>query len=420
MYRLNEIIDKFSTLVGWRDTHTLARTDSGLYFQEAHPLLTLRAMRGIMPNDLILRYPIYEDGESYAKGKRVRVNDKCYESKHDDNTSPYYEVEDWMEYDILEDYLKDLICGGIKRVLSHFVGEKINNLESRNLIDKRTLFDGIGRKEGRNINSGRLVGFEFTPIRANGITTILNKVGMQFIGNVGMVKLYLFHSSQTEPIATKEVEYTNDRGGFMWFDLEDWVMPYVNENINAGGSWYVVYDEAALPSYMQSINFGRDWSREPCGTCNKGDAQLYHLMNKYLNVSPFYVATSDWDGTLWDIQDNIYTYGNNYGLNFMLSMACDVTDAILDEKFNFAQAIQLQVASDALRALALNPEVGVNRVQYNADRDNILFELSGNGQGVKGIQGELDRIYKTLSIDTKGLDPICMGCHNRGVHYRSI
>ena len=243
---------------------------------------------------------------------------------------------------------------------------------------------------------------------------------MQFTGNVGTVKLYLFHSSQSEPIATKEVEYTSDKGSFMWFDLEEWVMPYVNDTINAGGSWYVVYDEASLADYMQSINFGKDWSREPCGTCNKGDIQLYRLMLKYLTISPFYVAMSDWDGELWDIEDNVYTYGNNYGLNFMVTMACDVTDAILAESFNFATAIQLQVATEALRALALNPEVAVNRVQANADRDNILFELIGNGQGIKGLNGELERAYKVLEIDTKGLDPICMGCHNKGVHYGSI
>lgn len=373
-----------------------------------------------MPKDLILRYPIYEDGESYAKGKRVRVNDKCYESKHDNNTSPYYEVEDWMEYDILEDYLKGLTENGIKKVLTRFIGEKVTNKESHNLVDRRVLFDGVGRKEGRNLNSGRLVGFEFNPIRANGITATLNKVGLQFIGNVGVVKLYLFHSSQSEPIATIELDYTSERGSFMWFDLEDWVMPYVDENINAGGSWYVVYDEASLPDYMQSINFGKDWSREPCGTCNKGDINLYRLLNKYITISPFYVAKGDWDETLWDVNDNMYTYGNNYGLNFMVSMACDITDAILAESFNFATAIQLQVATEALRALALNPEVSVNRVQFNAERDGILFELSGNGQGIKGLQGELDRAFKVLSIDTKGLDPICLGCHNQGVHYRSI
>jgi hypothetical protein len=420
MYRLREIIEKFSSLVGWKDTDTLSQSESGLYFQEAHPLLTLRAMRGIMPKDLLSRYPLYEMGTEYAKGVKVQSNGKCYRSLVDNNTAELTDTASWREYDLLEDYLAALTETGIKKVLARFIGEKVKGMETRNLVDRRTLFDGAGRKEGRNPNTGRLVGFEFNPIRANGITTTLNKVGMQFTGNVGTVKLYLFHSSQSEPIATKEVEYTSEKGSFMWFDLEEWVMPYVNDTINAGGSWYVVYDEASLADYMQSINFGKDWSREPCGTCNKGDIQLYRLMLKYLTISPFYVAMSDWNGELWDIEDNVYTYGNNYGLNFMVTMACDVTDAILAESFNFATAIQLQVATEALRALALNPEVAVNRVQANADRDNILFELSGNGQGIKGLNGELERAYKVLEIDTKGLDPICMGCHNKGVHYGSI
>lgn len=419
MYRLKEILKAFSSLVGWRDTDTISQSDSGLYFQEAHPLITLRAMRGIMPTNLLYRYPEYNAETTYAKGDKVRSNGDCYMSKVDNNTSAL-DSADWKKYDLLEDYLVTLTETGIKKVLARFVGEKIKGLETRNLVDRRTLFDGAGRKEGRNVNTGRLVGFEFSPIRSNGITTSLNKVGLQFIGNVGVVKLYLFHSSQVEPIATTEVNYTSDRGSFMWFDLEDWVMPYVNDRINAGGSWYVVYNEAELPDYMQSINFGRDWSREPCGTCNKGDAQLYRLMLKYLTISPFYVAAKNWDGTLWDIEDNVYTYGNNYGMNFMVTMACDVTDSILAEKFNFATAIQLQVAAEALKALALNPEVAVNRVQYNADRNDILFELSGNGQGIKGLEGELERAYKVLEIDTKGLDPICMGCHNKGIHFGSI
>src|SRR5574344_3770 len=420
MYDLSILMGSFRTLVGWEDTDTLSTSDSGLYFQEAHPLLTLRAMRGIMPKNLIEKYPTYEEGLFYSKDTKVQSNGKAYISLMDNNTEPLTNTSAWKEYDILEDYLASLTETGIKKVLARFIGEKVKGLETRNLVDRRTLFDGAGRKEGRNPNNGRLVGFEFNPIRANGVTTILNKVGLQFTGNVGVVKLYLFHSSQSEPIATKEVNYTSDNGSFMWFDLEEWVMPYVNDRINAGGSWYVVYDEASLPDYMQSINFGKDWSREPCGTCNKGDIQLYRLLLKYMTISPFYVAMSDWNGELWDIENNVYTYGNNYGLNFMVTMACDVTDAILAESFNFATAIQLQVATEALRALALNPEVAVNRVQANADRDNMLFELSGNGQGIKGLNGELERAYKVLEIDTKGLDPICMGCHNKGVHYGSI
>ena len=417
MYRLNDLVSSFSNLVGWKDTD-LSATESGLYFQEAHPLLTIRALRGIMPKDLAEKYPAYDSTMEYAKGARVRKDGKVYESLKDENASPVTST-DWKEYDVLNDYLTYITERGIKKVITKFVNEKIVGMESKNLVDRRTLFDGAGSREARTENRGRLVGFEITPFRSNGITTTLNRVGLQFIGNTGTVKLYLFHSSQPEPIATKEVTISSDKGIFTWVDL-GWVLPYLSDDINAGGSWYVVYNQAALPDYMESINFGRDWSREPCHTCNKGDLQLYRLMQKYLTLSPFYVVAPDWDENLWDIEDNIYTPNNNYGLNFMFTMACDITDTLIAERFQFASAIQLQVATDALREIALNPEVAVNRVQSNAERDNIMFEAYGNGQGIKGLSGELEKAYKALSVDLKGLDPICMGCHNKGIHYRSI
>ena len=417
MYRLNDLVSSFSNLVGWKDTD-LSATESGLYFQEAHPLLTIRALRGIMPKDLAEKYPAYDSTMEYAKGARVRKDGKVYESLKDENASPVTST-DWKEYDVLNDYLTYITERGIKKVITKFVNEKIVGMESKNLVDRRTLFDGAGSREARTENRGRLVGFEITPFRSNGITTTLNRVGLQFIGNTGTVKLYLFHSSQPEPIATKEVTISSDKGIFTWVDL-GWVLPYLSDDINAGGSWYVVYNQAALPDYMESINYGRDWSREPCNTCNKGDLQLYRLMQKYLTLSPFYVVAPDWDENLWDIEDNIYTPNNNYGLNFMFTMACDITDTLIAERFQFASAIQLQVATDALREIALNPEVAVNRVQSNAERDNIMFEAYGNGQGIKGLSGELEKAYKALSVDLKGLDPICMGCHNKGIHYRSI
>ena len=418
MYRLAELVKSFSTLVGWKDT-ALSKSESGLYYQEANPLLTLRALRGVMPKDLADRYPAYEQGRIYNKGEKVSNGGKIYLSLKDENNQDLVNTLYWTEYDVLEDYLMSLTENGIKKAIVKVVNEKIIGLESKNLVDRRVLFDGAGRKEARTPNRGNLVGFEITPIRTQGITTTLNKVGIQMYGNVGDVKLYLFHSSQPEPIATKVITINKSNGTFMWVDL-DWVLPYVNDEINAGGSWYVVYNQAALPPYMESINFGRDWSREPCGTCNKGDLQLYRLMQKYLTLSPFYAVVPDWDEELWDIEDNIYTPANNYGFNFMFTMACDITDTLITERNQFASVIQLQVATDALREIALNPEVAVNRVQSNAERDNILFEAVGNGQGIKGVQGELDRAFKALYVDMKGLDPICMGCHNKGIKYRSI
>lgn len=380
MIRIDEIVESYKGLVGWKQGRTIEETideglttsDSGLYFQEANPLLTLRAMNGIKPEDATL-----------------------------------------------DEYLEEMTERGIKKAVMRFLRDKELSKETKSIIDRRTLFDGAGSLKSRVQNSGKIVGFEITPLRANGVTTTLNKVGVQFVGNEGEIKLYLFHSSKSDPIATKTITYDAPRGSFMWFDL-NWVIPYMTDSTNAGGAWYVVYYQNDLPDYMEAINFNRDWTREPCGTCNKGDATLYHLMNKYIQLTPFYVAEADWDEKLWDIEDIMYSGQNNYGLNFMFSMDCDLTDFFIAERLNFANVIQLEVAHEALRAMALNPEVSVNRVQYNADRDQILFETEGNGQGIKGLRGELDKAYKAIELNTKGLEPICLGCHNNGVKYRSI
>ncbi len=63
MIRIKEIIDAFSNLVGWEGVPELEKSDSGLYFQEAHPLLTLRALKGVMPKD---------KGDEYPSTKRER------------------------------------------------------------------------------------------------------------------------------------------------------------------------------------------------------------------------------------------------------------------------------------------------------------------------------------------------------------
>lgn len=427
MIRIREIVNAFQGLVGWEQSRAreytigeeLTRTDSGLTFQEAHPMLTLRAMKGIMPKDYV--YSEYDIRKTYSRGDVVAYGEELYRSVVDENTGhSVLDSEYWELYHALTEYLSKLTDSGIKAVVQRFVTEKVVGLETRNIIDRRTLFDGTGRIENRTPNKGHLVGFEITPVRANGATMKIERIGLQFTGNIGKVKVYLFHSSHREPVWTKEFNYTATRGTYQWFDLPETYLPYFSHDLNSGGSWYLVYSQAELPDYMESINFGRDWSREPCGTCNQGDLKVYRAMGKWVQLSPFYVNIENWDGLLWDIADNIYTNGDNYGMNLQFSMGCDLTDTIISMRSDFANVIQKQVATNALKALAMNPEVEVNRVQFNADRNDILFETEGNGQGIRGLRGELDRAFKALSIDTRGLDPLCLTCRNGGIHIGSI
>ena len=71
MYRLEEIQDALLHVVGWEQSYDpskkiddeLTETESGLYFQGAHPLLTLDNVAAIMPDDWGLQYPEWNNQE---------------------------------------------------------------------------------------------------------------------------------------------------------------------------------------------------------------------------------------------------------------------------------------------------------------------------------------------------------------------
>ena len=431
MIRLNDITTALSNVVGWEQDYNpqrqiaedLCESESGLTYQAAHPLCALENVRAIMPEDFIFTYPTWNNSLLYDAGFKVKHGGKVWIALEDNtNSEPAVGNPNWGEYDMASDFIRRKTNDGIKNAVMRFIREKVINKETRNVIEKRTLFDGAGRIADTIQNHGRLVGFEITPLRQGGITMKIEKIGLQFLGNVGDITLYLFHSSCAEPIWAKTINYDKTNGTFQWEEVNDLYLPYLDPRTNAGGSWYLVYHQSALPDYMEAVNFARDWSREPCATCNKGDVQLYREMTKYVRISPFCVDGVDVnsDTLLWDIRDNIYTNTLNYGLNVQFSIGCDISDIIIDQRLVFADVIQQQVASDILRTMAMNPSVRVNRNQANVGRDNILYELDGNGQGVKGLQGSLDKAYKALSIDTSGLDKVCLGCHTGGVRFRAI
>jgi hypothetical protein len=57
-----------------------------------------------------------------------------------------------------------------------------------------------GRIRATQPNAHKLVGFEIIPVRAMGVTAQIHRVGLQMTGGTGIVKLYLFHSSQIDPV----------------------------------------------------------------------------------------------------------------------------------------------------------------------------------------------------------------------------
>ena len=158
-------------------------------------------------------------------------------------------------------------------------------------------------------------------------------------------------------------------------------MPYMNDGTDAGGSWYLLYNQNQLPQGMEGVNVSKDWSREPCSTCNIGSLQAWRELTKYLQISPFKIgapSTFDEQPTMFDVQDIIYTNTSNYGLNVAVSVGCDLTDFLVEQRDLFATALQKQVAVNVLRLMAMNPDVRVNRYQSNVSKQDIIDEIEGS------------------------------------------
>ena len=434
MTRIKEIQDKVLHVVGWEQPYNpadairadLSITESGLTFQGAHPLLTLENIKSIVPEQFIFIYPDWNIATPYIAGDKVKRNNVVYIAKIGNvGVEPISaENENWAVYNFLSDYLERQTRSGIATVVQNFIQIKQLDNETKTILERRTFFDGAGRLAATIDNRGKLCGYEITPVRSMGVTTKIERIGLQMIGGIGTVKVYVFHSNQIEPIKTIDVEITDAKGGFKWVTVDNLYLPYISESQNAGGSFFLCYNQKDLPEGMEAINISKDWSREPCMSCNMGDLEEWRLMRKYIQVSPFTNPAPDNFQAfpeMWDVQQTIWTNTVNYGINVEFSVGCDLTDFIISQRHIFKTVIQKQVAATLLRTIALYPDVRVNRNQSNVSRMDILYELDGNTAGERpaGLGYELKKAYEAIKMDTAGLDRICLTCNNKGVRYRT-
>ena len=438
MVRLQDIQTALLPVVGWQQDYNpqqqiddaLCQSESGLTFQGAHPLVTLANVRAIMPDDYFYKYPNWNNQTAYPAGAKVKHKNVVYRAKSaNSGADPEENPTIWEPYNFVSDFVRQLTINGINTAVQTFIQEKQLQQETRNLLERRTFFDGAARLQATIDPTGKIVGFEIVPVRAMGVTTKIERIGLQMVGATGKVKLYLFHSSQVAPMREIELDFTNTKGGFQWFTpAEPIYLPYIpgtdgNGN-DSGGAWFLCYNQNDLPAGMQALNVSKDWSVEPCQTCLGGSIESWRQMTKYLQVSPFGIhAPADFAEypEMFDIGQIGYTNTMNYGMNVEISVGCDLTDFIISQRQIFATVIQKQVAANVLRTIAMNPDVRVNRNQVNVTRDELLYELDGAPQGrATGLGYELKQAYKALLLDTRGLDRICLQCNNHGVKYRTV
>lgn len=435
MVRANDIQEKLLHLIGWEQNYdtsdlkisdALTVSESGLYFQQIHPLLTLQNMSCIAPDFKNTTFPEYNFEKEYSKGNVVDYQGTQYKALQKvQGKQPDIESEYWVETNLFSEWLESKTKASIQKAIARYCNEKTVEGTNKPLCESRTLFDGTGRLVDTVKNKKNLVGFEIIPVRAKGVTTKINKICLQFT-KAGEYTLYLMHSSMDEPIKTIKLTKVRDNSA-EWLTVDDLYLPYQSEDNDAGGSWYLCYFQSELPEGSQAIRKDKDWSKEPCGSCSRRELLAWMAWSKYLEIHPFFVNeelinTEDESLHLWDVENNQYTYDNNYGLNLEVTVSCDITDFIVEQRMMFQDVIAKQVAVDMLREFAYNSNVRTNRHSINASRLDILYEVDGDSSSMKksGLSYQLDMAFKAIKLSTSGIDRICLPCRNNGIKYRTV
>lgn len=446
MVRAIDIQEKLLHLIGWEQNYdtsdlkisdALTVSESGIYFQQIHPLLTLQSLSCIAPDFKNIEYAEYNPEMPYSKGNIVKYNDTAYKALQKSvGRQPDIESEYWVETNPFSEWLENKTKASIQKAISRYCNEKIAQGTYKTLCESRTLFDGTGRLVDVVKNKKNLVGFEIVPVRAKGVTTKINKIGLQFT-EPGDYTLYLMHSSMDAPVKVIKLNKVR-KNSIEWFSVEDVYLPYQSDDNDAGGSWYLCYFQSELPEGSQAIRKDKDWSKEPCGSCSRRELLAWMAWSKYIEIHPFFVNeelieainfNEDFNNDfakqpihLWDVDNNQYTYNNNYGLNLEVTISCDITDFIIEQRMMFQDIIAKQVAIDMLKEFAYNVNVRTNRHSINASRLDILYELDGDSSSMKksGLNYQLDLAFKAINISTQGIDRVCLPCKNNGIKYRTV
>lgn len=427
MIRIADIQDKMLHLVGWKQSYDLSdimlssnltQTESGMYFQQIHPLLTLDNLRSIAPDFQNYNWQVHDTTKAYKSGEVVRVDDSLYKAVQDvPAETDILDSDYWTETNPFSEWLEEKTKASIVKLVNKFINTKLADKASKSLIENKILFDGTGRLTNKIENRSRLVGFEIDTVRSKGVTVKIDKIGLQMT-KPGSYTIYIFHSSNPEPIYTLTFEKTK-ANSLEWFKpKDDILLPYESADTDAGGSWYLVYKQSELPENAQAIYKDRDWSTGPCKACSRSEFLAYQAWSRYIEVHPFYISEDE----EFDPEIMNFTYDRNYGINLEVSAYCDLTDFIIKQRAMFQDVLSKQVAIDFLREFAYNPNVRTNRHSINASKLDILTELDGDSNSMRqsGLSYELDIALKALSISTQGLDRVCLPCVNNGIKYRSI
>lgn len=418
-------------LISWRQTPNPGQKQlaadlvdtptSGRYFNDFHPLLTSTNLLAVAPNFDIYTYPAWSNSTAYVVDDMVKVSGIVYKCVlgHTNQSPP--NTTYWQVVSLFSEWLREKTEAGIIQGISTWINSKFEDRTARNLLERDSLFRSAVSSRGKDLNNSKMVGFEFVPMRSQGLQMKITEVSLQFDEDCD-VTLYLFSSNSNTPIYAEEINYSAVAGA-QWVEV-DWTLEGI-------GSYFVCYDQAENPT-VQSINGVPDYTHVTGGG-------HWLPIGKFFNAASFQAETYATSGLgemeigndfvvggtkAFGSEDCTYDWETNHGLNFKFSVKCDYTKLILEQKALFQDVVGLSVAIKLLEEMLFNPETNVNRNEANvADKAmRISYELDGDSTSNKksGLKYKLEQALNAVKFDLTNIDNTCLPCKKRGLRVGTI
>ncbi len=419
MYQNDRIIEAFRTLAGFRqsDNPNFPTLASDLLYDGEnvliqHPLLNIENIDMAARNYSQFNFPAYVALTEYNTGDRIKEAGIVYESIIDDNTgnTPATSPLAWKVVNLLSLYLEDVFRNAAEDTVNEVFVEKKLNRQTKSLLQSVRLYEGVGVMTDTVINEGDLVGVQIQLLRKNNILAIVEQIGLQLTQAQELI-LYLYHSSQVEPIGTATVNHTKVIS-FQWHELK-WKLNYLTDFQDAGGTFFIMYDQNDLVG--SAVKKQYNFHLAPCAWCSTYNVQTYQLYSKYMFMQCVRVKAADRNAVndiyLWDLRKTQLMSDNNFGMNFQVTLRCDITDFLIQQKDVFQYAFRDMVTKKLLEGIS-------NSTRQNGAQEKSATlarnELMGTFAGGMGFQKKLSDQLKAVDFEISTLDDLCMPCNKKG------
>jgi len=234
----------------------------------------------------------------------------------------------------------------------------------------------------------------------------IDLAGIQSTATQPELNFYLYHSSQEDPIGIYPISITKPNT----FDFQELldnaqpcVLPYMGGGVNSDGYYIFVYYEDDLVG--QAVSKSWNCAAVPCFACDGIDAEMYNRWSRYTTMRQvLFTANNIYPSrTLPNLSTMGYQSGENWGVNFSITVKCDLTNTIIYSRLQLADAFSKQLAKEFISAIAqssrVNPANAQIQTQARAELD-VKFPGAWINDYLQAIEA--------ANIDLSGFNSACM------------